>query len=45
MQDTDRDNVISDTNPLWFRKPQDLTSGDYRGFYRKLYPGANKPFF
>ncbi|WP_418801921.1 molecular chaperone HtpG, partial [Porphyromonas sp.] len=45
MQDTDEDNVINDTNPLWLRKPQDLTDEDYREFYRKLYPGADEPLF
>lgn len=45
MQDTDEDNVINDTNPLWLRKPQDLIDNDYKEFYHKLYPGADAPLF
>lgn len=43
--DTDRDNVINATTPLWTRKPSDLTDDDYRNFYRELYPGQEDPLF
>ena len=38
--DTDEDNVINDTTPLWTRKPTDLKEEDYKKFYRDLYPMA-----
>ncbi|HPB04877.1 MAG TPA: molecular chaperone HtpG [Prolixibacteraceae bacterium] len=43
--DTDKDNIINDTNPAWTRKPSDLNTDDYEEFYRKLYPYADKPLF
>ncbi len=38
--ETDVDNVINDTNPLWTRKPADLKDEDYNKFYRELYPSV-----
>ncbi len=43
--DTDRDNVVNSTEPLWTRKPADLTDEDYKTFYRELYPGQEDPLF
>lgn len=43
--DTDKDNVINSTEPLWTRKPADLTDDDYLKFYRDLYPGQEDPLF
>ncbi len=43
--ETDEDNVVNDTNPLWTRKPADLTDDDYRTFYRTLYPMSDDPLF
>ncbi|NDV69567.1 molecular chaperone HtpG [Dysgonomonas sp. 25] len=43
--DTDEDNVINDTNPLWTRKPADLTDEDYVKFYKELYPFSDDPMF
>ena len=43
--DTDRDNIINRTEPLWTRKPADLTDEDYREFYKALYPMAEEPLF
>ena len=43
--DTDKDNVINRTEPLWARKPADLTDEDYKEFYRALYPMADEPLF
>lgn len=43
--DTDRDNIINDTEPLWTRKPADLTAEQYIGFYRELYPASEDPLF
>lgn len=45
MMDTDRENVINDTNPLWMRKPSEITPDEYLEFYRKLYPTAEDPLF
>ncbi|MDR1738043.1 MAG: molecular chaperone HtpG [Candidatus Symbiothrix sp.] len=41
----DEDNIINDTNPLWTRKPADLTDEDYRAFYKELYPFSEDPLF
>lgn len=43
--ETDEDNIINDTNPLWTRKPSDLTDEDYLNFYRQLYPMSDDPLF
>lgn len=45
MVDTDRENIINDTNPLWMRKPSEITPDEYTEFYRKLYPSAEDPLF
>jgi molecular chaperone HtpG len=36
--DTEEDNVINDTTPLWKQKPAGLEEKDYLKFYRELYP-------
>lgn len=43
--DTEEDNVVNDTTPLWTRKPADLKDEDYKKFYRDLYPMADEPLF
>ncbi|MDR0680933.1 MAG: molecular chaperone HtpG [Dysgonamonadaceae bacterium] len=43
--ETDEDNVINDTNPLWTRKPAELTNEDYIKFYKDLYPFGEDPLF
>ena len=45
MQDTEEDNQINDTTPLWTRKPSELKDEDYKEFYRKLYPMGDEPLF
>lgn len=45
MVDTDRDKVVNATEPLWTRKPSELTDDDYRNFYHELYPGQEDPLF
>ena len=45
MTDTDRDLVVNATEPLWTRKPSDLTDEDYLRFYRELMPGQEDPMF
>ena len=43
--ETDEDNIINDTTPLWTRKPAELKEEDYKDFYRKLYPMSDEPLF
>ena len=43
--ETDKDNIINDTTPLWTRKPSELKDEDYKDFYKKLYPMADEPLF
>jgi molecular chaperone HtpG len=43
--ETEEDNVINDTNPLWTRKPSELTNEDYIQFYKELYPFSEDPLF
>ena len=45
MQDTEEDNQVNDTTPLWTRKPAELKDEDYKAFYRQLYPMADEPLF
>ena len=45
MTDTDKDKVINSTEPLWTKKPADLTDKDYIAFYHDLYPGQDDPLF
>lgn len=43
--DTDKDKVINDVEPLWTRKPTDLTDEDYIKFYHAIQPGMEDPLF
>ena len=43
--ETDEDNVINDSEPIWTKKPADLKDEDYTSFYRKLYPMSDEPLF
>ncbi len=43
--ETDKDDIINDTNPLWMRKPADIKPEEYDEFYHKLYPTADEPLF
>lgn len=45
MVDTDRDNVVNNTEPAWTKKPSELTDEDYKKFYHELYPGQDDPLF
>ncbi len=45
MVDTEEDNIINDTDPIWNRKPADLQDEDYKKFYRNLYPMSDEPLF
>ena len=43
--ETEEDNVINNTTPLWTRKPSELKDEDYKAFYRELYPMSDEPLF
>lgn len=43
--ETEEDNVINDTTPLWTRKPAELKDEDYKKFYSELYPMSDEPLF
>ena len=43
--DTDKDEIVNDTEPLWTRKPSDITEEQYKEFYRELYPASDDPLF
>ncbi|MDD2595366.1 MAG: molecular chaperone HtpG [Bacteroidales bacterium] len=43
--DTDNDNIINNTEPLWAKKPADLKDEDYMNFYKELYPMQDAPLF
>ena len=43
--ETDEDNVINDSDPLWTKKPMELKDEDYKKFYRDLYPMSDEPLF
>ena len=43
--DTDKDKVINSTEPLWTKKPSELTDKDYLEFYHELMPGQEDPMF
>jgi molecular chaperone HtpG len=32
------DDIINNPNPAWTKQPSDLEDGDYKNFYRELYP-------
>ena len=42
---TDKDKVINATEPLWTKKPTELTDEDYLTFYHELKPGEEDPMF
>ncbi|MCX7862776.1 MAG: molecular chaperone HtpG [Bacteroidales bacterium] len=44
--ETDEDEIINNTKPLWTQKPVDLKDEDYKNFYRELYPDIfDEPLF
>ncbi len=40
-----KDEQINNTEPLWIKKPSELTDEDYKKFYNKLYPFSEPPLF
>ncbi|MBQ0114982.1 MAG: molecular chaperone HtpG, partial [Bacteroidales bacterium] len=43
--DTDKDKIINDVEPIWTRKPTDLSDDDYLKFYHAIQPGQDDPLF
>lgn len=43
--DTEEDNIVNDTTPLWTKTPSTLKDEDYKKFYRELYPMSDEPLF
>lgn len=43
--ETEVEDVINDTQPIWTKSPLGLTEQDYKDFYTKLYPYADEPLF
>ena len=43
--DTDKDNIVNNIEPLWTRKPADITEEQYKEFYHELYPMGDEPLF
>ena len=43
--DTDKDNIINNVEPLWTRKPTEITEEQYKAFYSELYPMSDEPLF
>ena len=41
----EEDKSINNTNPIWVKKPSELTKEDYEKFYRELYPFGETPLF
>ncbi|MBR4045777.1 MAG: molecular chaperone HtpG [Alistipes sp.] len=43
--DTEEDNIINNTTPLWTRMPSEITEEEYKEFYADLYPTSEEPLF
>lgn len=43
--DTEEDNIVNDTTPLWTKTPSTLKDEDYKKFYSELYPMSDEPLF
>ncbi|MGN6212597.1 molecular chaperone HtpG [Parafilimonas sp.] len=39
------DKQVNNTNPIWTKKPSELTTQDYQNFYKELYPFGETPLF
>lgn len=43
--ETEEDNIVNDTTPLWTKTPSTLKDEDYKQFYAQLYPMSDEPLF
>lgn len=44
-EEKEEEKSINNTNPIWVKKPSELTKEDYEKFYRELYPFGETPLF
>lgn len=44
-KEEEKEKSINNTNPIWVKKPSELTKEDYEKFYRELYPFGETPLF
>jgi molecular chaperone HtpG len=44
-KETEVDNIINNTSPIWTKSPTELKDEDYLNFYRELYPMSEEPLF
>lgn len=42
---TEIDDIINNPEPIWKKKPADLSDEDYQSFYSELYPMSQPPLF
>lgn len=42
---TEVDDIINNPNPLWKKKPSEISDEDYKNFYNELYPYSQPPLF
>lgn len=42
---TEVDNIVNNPNPLWKKKPTEITDEEYKAFYNELYPFSQPPLF
>ncbi|MCQ2141201.1 MAG: molecular chaperone HtpG [Bacteroidales bacterium] len=45
LEETDKDNVINNVEPIWTKTPSSLKEEDYMKFYKDLYPMEDDPMF
>ena len=45
VKEDDVETSINNTNPIWVKKPTELTKEDYENFYKELYPFNETPLF
>jgi molecular chaperone HtpG len=43
--ETEVDNIINNTSPIWKKQPSELNDEDYRAFYEELHPYSQAPMF
>ena len=45
VKEDDVEQSINNTNPIWVKKPSELSKEDYENFYKELYPFNETPLF
>ncbi len=43
--ETEVENIINNTSPIWKKQPSELNDDDYRAFYEELHPYSQAPMF